>query len=184
MFCHHLIEFDKVQDLGLYHQKVLIKFDKILRNVQVYFLVQVLQKRLNLFFNKFSGLQPATLVNQKLQHRSYKFCEVFNNAILTKHLRPTPPTPKSRTTRFFVCFFFENFMDPRHSHQKSDPRHPRQNFINPRHPCHPRHPRTHEPTLPTPSTLTMPPTLTTPPTLFSRLRFILQGFKKLIKGLM
>ena len=39
MFCHHLIEFGKVQDLDLYHQKVLIKFDKILRNVQVYFLV-------------------------------------------------------------------------------------------------------------------------------------------------
>ena len=27
MFCHHLIEFDKVQDLGLYNRKVLIKFD-------------------------------------------------------------------------------------------------------------------------------------------------------------
>ena len=39
MFCHHLIKFGKVQDLDLYHQKVLIKFDKILRNVQVYFLV-------------------------------------------------------------------------------------------------------------------------------------------------
>ena len=26
MFCHHLVEFDKIQDLDLYHQKVLIKF--------------------------------------------------------------------------------------------------------------------------------------------------------------
>ena len=40
MFCHHLIESGKVQDLDLYHQKVLIKFDKILRNVQVYFLAR------------------------------------------------------------------------------------------------------------------------------------------------
>ena len=45
-------------------------------------------------------------------------------------------------------------MDQRHPHQNSDPRHPRQNFINS---LHPRHPRLHLRMLPT------------PPTLFSRL---------------
>ena len=67
--------------------------------------------------------------------------------------------PKFRPTLFFFdpC---QNFMDPRHPRQNSDPRHPRhffdpyQNFMGPRHP---RHPWIHVPTLPT------------PPTLFSRL---------------
>ena len=56
---------------------------------------------------------------------SCKFCEVFNNAFLTKHLRPTPLTPKSRPT------------------PPTPPTTP---------PTHATH-ATHAPTLPTPPTL-------------------------------
>ena len=80
---------------------------------------------------------------------SCEFCEIFNNAFLTKHLRPTPPTPKFRLTP--PTPFFdprEKFMDPRHPRH---PRHPRQNLTHathepvylryPRHPRYPRYPR-------------------------------------------
>ena len=81
---------------------------------------------------------------------SCKFCEVFNNAFLTKHLRPTPLTPKSRPMSFVFFDPHPNFMDQRHPHQNCDPRHPRQNFINS---LHPRHPRFHVRMLPMPPTL-------------------------------
>ena len=53
-------------------------------------------------FNKFASVQPATSLNKRLQHRvfSCKFCEIFNNTYLTKHLRLTPSTPFLPTPKF------------------------------------------------------------------------------------
>ena len=50
----------------------------------------------SLFFNKFAGFQPATLFNKRPQCRCFsdKFCKIFNNTSLTKHIRSTPSTPK------------------------------------------------------------------------------------------
>ena len=50
----------------------------------------------SLFFNKFAGCQPATLFNKRPQCRCFsdKFCKIFNNTSLTKHIRSTPSTPK------------------------------------------------------------------------------------------
>ena len=48
---------------------------------------------------KFAGLQPATLLNKRLQERcfSVNFAK-RNNTFLTKHLRPTRPVPKFQPT--------------------------------------------------------------------------------------
>ena len=39
MFFHQWIAFGKGQGLSLYYQKVVIKFEKILKTIKVYFLV-------------------------------------------------------------------------------------------------------------------------------------------------
>ena len=91
---------------------------------------------------------------------SCKFCELFNNTFLTKHLKPLHP--------------HQNFA-PHHSRLLFDPRHPR----HPRHPSHlfwpvPNFMDSHHPTPPTPKfdpryPRIHAPALPTPPTLFSRL---------------
>ena len=64
---------------------------------------------------------------------SCEFCEIFNNANLTKHLRPLPPTPKFRLTPPTP------FFDPRYPRH---PRHPRQNLTHATHePVYLRYPR-------------------------------------------
>ena len=48
---------------------------------------------------KFAGLQPATLLNKRLQERCFpvNFAKL-NNTFLTKRLRPTRPMPKFQPT--------------------------------------------------------------------------------------
>ena len=92
------------------------------------------------FFKQICKPSACTLFNTRLQHRWF----------LTKHLRPTLPTPKFWPTPL------TSFFDPRHTHQNFNPRHarhPRQNFMDPRFPSHPRQKfdtATHAPTLTTP----------------------------------
>ena len=120
----------------------------------------------SLFFNKFLGLQLATLLNKRLQHRCFpvSFPKLLIIMFLTKHSdqlqpqfnpRSTPTQPQFNRRR--ACFFFhsrQNFIDPRHPHQNLDPRHffdPSQHFMDLHHPRRPRQNLTHanhEPTHP------------------------------------
>ena len=98
---------------------------------------------------------------------SCKFCETFNNAFLTKHLRSTPTTPNFQPTQL-TSFFWptQKLHRPRHLRQNLDPRYPHQ-FFNPRlNFMDPRHPRQMLTSPPTPPTLPILPTQSTP---FSRL---------------
>ena len=103
----------------------------------------------SLFFNKFAGLQPATLFNKKTpaQVFSCKFCKIFNNTFYEDTSDPRQPRRNfdSRHPRLFFthtqilwthaiqaihAIFFDprpNFTDPRHS------RYPRQNLTHPIH---------------------------------------------------
>ena len=75
---------------------------------------------------KFAGLQPATLLNKRLQHGCFPVhFTKLNNTFLTKHLRPTSPMPKFQPTPPTPFFFDprQKFMDLRHPRQNLDPRH-------------------------------------------------------------
>ena len=74
-------------------------------------------------FNKFASVQPATSLNKRLQHRvfSCKFCEIFNNTYLTKHLRLTPSTPFLPTPKFDGSTPSTPKFEPRHQRYLGDP---------------------------------------------------------------
>ena len=75
---------------------------------------------------KFAGLQPATLLNKRLQHGCFPVhFTKLNNTFLTKHLRPTSPMPKFQPTPPTPFFFDprQKFMDLRHPRQNLDPHH-------------------------------------------------------------
>ena len=93
---------------------------------------------------------------------SCKFCEVFNNAFLTKHLRLTPLTPKSRPTSLFF-WPSHKFYGPTPPTPKFRPTSPTPKFYKLTPPTPPTTPPTHA------THATHAPTLPTPPTLFSRL---------------
>ena len=130
------------------------------------------------FFNKFLGLQLATLLNKRLQHRCFpvRFPKLLIIIFLTKHPRSTPTTPKLQPTPRMLFFLLTpKFYRSTPPTPKSRPTSffwPIPTFYGPTPPTpsapkfDSRQPRADAPTLPTPPTL---PTLPIPPTLFSRL---------------
>ena len=111
------------------------------------------------YLNKFAGLQPAIyLTETPAQVLSCKFCETFSNTFLTKHLRPSLPTPKFRSTPLTPFFWPTPTTHKISTHATTSPT--PKNFMDPRYPRYPRQNLTHA---------THAPTLPTPPMRFSRL---------------
>ena len=90
------------------HRGVLSK-KGVLRNFTIFTGKYMCQ---SLFFNKFAGLGPASLLKKRLQHRSFScgFCEISKNIFSTEHLWTTASVHSTCLAGFWIRFWIEIFV--------------------------------------------------------------------------